>query len=167
MPAALDCVMAFCTSHMWGQKSVADKGLRMQEALTQHSSAPLAADSMAGLASAADTTAAVAAAGMRADQRGHMLSIDACERPALECLRVLCGQVCSAAAAGGDEAAVEASARCLCSVLRMCAELRYQIDDKVISVCKLVCVLCLWQLMLTLGFLRKHICRYMACIRRP
>ncbi len=119
----------------------------MQDALTLHSSAPLAADSLAVLAAAAGTIAAVAAAGVRADQRGHMLSIDAYERPALECLRVLCGQVCSAVA-GGEEAAVEAAACCLCSVLRMCAELRYQIDEKVSTVCKLVSVLCLRQLIL-------------------
>ena len=116
----------------------------MQEALTLHSSPPLAAEIMVGLAAAADTIAAVAAAGVRANQRGYMLSFDSYERPALECLRVLCGQVCSAAAAGGEEATVEASACCLCSVLRMCAELRYSIDDKVSCMCERVGVLCLW-----------------------
>ena len=111
----------------------------MQEALTLHSRQPLAATTMAGLAAAADTIAAVAAAGVRPDQRGHILSIDAYERPVLECLRVLCRQVCRAAA-GGAEAAVEASACCLCSVLRMCAELRYHIDDQVRCMCTRVSV---------------------------
>lgn len=106
----------------------------MQEALTLHSRKPLAANTMAGLAIAADIIAAVAAAGVRPDQKAHILSIDAYERPVLECLRVLCRQVCSAAA-GGAEATVEASACCLCSVLRMCAELRYQVDDKVSCMC--------------------------------
>ena len=102
----------------------------MQEALTLHSSRPLAVDAMAGLAVAADTIAAVAAAGARPDQKAYFLTIDAYERPVLECLQVLCKQVCSAARACGA-AKVEATACCLCSVLRMCAELRYPLDDTV------------------------------------
>ena len=113
----------------------------MQEALTLHSRKPLEANTMAGLAIAADTVAAVAAAGVRPDQKAHTLSIDAYERPVLECLRVLCRQVHSAAA-GGAEAAVEASACCLCSVLRMCGELRYHMDDKVSCMCNGASVLC-------------------------
>ena len=126
----------------------------MQDALTLHSSMPLAADTMAGLAAAANTIAAVAAAGVRADQEGCMLSVDAYERPALECLRVLCRQVCSAAGSCG-EAAVEVTACCLCSVLRMCAELRYHIDDKVSCLCNRVSAPCLLQLVYCHG----HLCK--------
>ena len=114
----------------------------MQEALTLHSGNPQAADAMAGLAAVADTIAAVAAAAhhiasLKAlDNRGCILCIDAYEQPVLECLRVLCRQVCSAVA-GGEEAAVQASASCLCSVLHMCAELQYHISEKASCMCML------------------------------
>jgi hypothetical protein len=100
----------------------------MQDALQVHHCAPSGAAGMEHLSAAAQTIAAVAAAGAG---RGDMqLSLPALEPPALDCLGTLCSHLCSTACEG-RRAYVEASSRCLCSMLRMCMHLQYKIHDQV------------------------------------
>ena len=95
-----------------------------------HQSAPSAAVGMAHLSAAAQTVAAVAAAG--ADRGELQLSLPALEQPALDRLGTLCNHLCSTACEG-RWTDVEASSRCLCSVLSLCAHLKYNIEDQVSS----------------------------------
>ena len=95
-----------------------------------HQSAPSAALGMAHLSATAQTVAAVAAAG--ADRGESQLSLPALEQPALECLGTLCNHLYGTACED-RRADVEASSRCLCSVLRLCAHLKYNIEDQVSS----------------------------------
>jgi len=99
----------------------------LQDALERHRTEHSSAVYMAGVSAAADTIAAVAAAG--ADRKESQLYLDALEQPLLECLGGLCRQL-HCALVDDRKADVAASACCFCSVLRMCANMKYHIDKQ-------------------------------------